>query len=220
MSISRTEEKKKKTSLYVCEYRRYTKKKAVAFKGGKCQRCGYSKSVAAMDFHHRDPTEKDFSIGSDGRTRGWERVVQELGKCDLLCKNCHAEIHEEWKEASILKQKEFLAGYARNSAIDIPCSHCGESLQRVPSRMRYLHQFCNKECQDSYRYTPPKDGQNRVGKTKADWPDDSALSKLVWEIPVTSIAKSLGVSDKSVKKRCISRGIKTPGPGYWASTGR
>ena len=37
------------------------KLEAIAYKGGKCQRCGYDKCVRALVFHHIDPTRKDFS---------------------------------------------------------------------------------------------------------------------------------------------------------------
>lgn len=29
---------------------------AVAYKGGKCQVCGYNKYVGALEFHHVDPS--------------------------------------------------------------------------------------------------------------------------------------------------------------------
>jgi hypothetical protein len=71
--------------------RRAIKLKAVEYKGGKCQNCGYNKCIGAMDFHHLDPQEKDFTIsGSAGK---WETIKNELDKCVLLCKNCHAEQH-------------------------------------------------------------------------------------------------------------------------------
>lgn len=71
--------------------RRRIKLKAVAYKGGRCQNCGYDKCVGAMDFHHTNPHEKDFTIsGNAGR---WEIIKEELDKCELLCKNCHAEQH-------------------------------------------------------------------------------------------------------------------------------
>ena len=79
-------------SWVVAEFRRKTKLKAVKFKGGKCERCGYSKSIAAMDFHHRDPAKKDFSVGQ--AVRSWEVVLREIKKCDLLCANCHAEVED------------------------------------------------------------------------------------------------------------------------------
>jgi 5-methylcytosine-specific restriction endonuclease McrA len=67
--------------------------KAVEYKGGKCERCGYSKYVGALDFHHVDPSQKDFAIASKGYTRSWEKVINELDKCIMLCSNCHREVH-------------------------------------------------------------------------------------------------------------------------------
>lgn len=66
---------------------------AIAYKGGKCQCCGYKKYVGALEFHHIDPTQKDFGISSKGYTRSWERNKEELNKCVLVCSNCHKEIH-------------------------------------------------------------------------------------------------------------------------------
>ena len=66
---------------------------AVAYKGNKCARCGYDRCVDALEFHHKDPAQKDFNISSKGHTRSWERVKEELDKCEMLCANCHREIH-------------------------------------------------------------------------------------------------------------------------------
>ena len=71
------------------------KVKAVEYKGGCCEKCGYNKYVGALEFHHLDPTQKDFAIGSKGYTRSWEKVKKELDKCILVCANCHREIHSE-----------------------------------------------------------------------------------------------------------------------------
>lgn len=68
------------------------KGKAVEYKGGKCKYCNYDKCLAALHFHHRDPDKKDFGIGT-GFNRAWAKVTDELDKCDLVCANCHAEIH-------------------------------------------------------------------------------------------------------------------------------
>lgn len=69
------------------------KEMAVQYKGGKCCICGYNKCVEALDFHHLDPTQKDFGIGAKGYTRAWSKVKEELDKCILVCANCHREIH-------------------------------------------------------------------------------------------------------------------------------
>lgn len=38
------------------------KYEAVMMRGGKCERCGYNKNLAALEFHHRDPNTKKFQI--------------------------------------------------------------------------------------------------------------------------------------------------------------
>lgn len=63
--------------------------------GGKCARCGYDKCLAALDFHHHDPSAKEFGISHRGVTYAIERLKKEAEKCILLCANCHREVHEE-----------------------------------------------------------------------------------------------------------------------------
>lgn len=70
-----------------------TKLKAIEYKGGKCVICGYNKSVRALQFHHVDPSQKDFGIS--GSTKSFEKLKPELDKCVLVCANCHAEIHDK-----------------------------------------------------------------------------------------------------------------------------
>jgi predicted transcriptional regulator len=74
------------------ERHRLYKKKAVAYKGGKCSKCGYCKCLGALDFHHTDPKQKD-PDWKNMKHRSFESVIHELDKCVLVCKNCHAEIH-------------------------------------------------------------------------------------------------------------------------------
>lgn len=69
-----------------------TKLKAIEYKGGKCQICGYNKCVRSLQFHHLDPNEKDFGIS--GGTKSFEKLKPELDKCILVCANCHGEIHD------------------------------------------------------------------------------------------------------------------------------
>lgn len=42
------------------------------------------------------------------------------------------------------------------------------------------------------------------------------LQNLVWKMPTTKIAKSFGVSDSAISKRCKKLGITKPPRGYWA----
>lgn len=73
--------------------RHKVKKMALEYKGCKCCKCGYEKFQGALEFHHLDPSKKDFHIGEGGYTRSWEKMKKELDKCILVCSNCHKEIH-------------------------------------------------------------------------------------------------------------------------------
>ena len=77
----------------VSKRRRKVKEILVEYKGGECELCGYKKCIAALEFHHRDPSQKDFGIGSNGNTLKLNRMKQEVDKCILVCSNCHKEIH-------------------------------------------------------------------------------------------------------------------------------
>lgn len=66
--------------------------KAIEYGGGKCKICGYSKCFAALEFHHIDPTQKNFEP-SKAYKKKWETLKKELDKCALLCANCHREVH-------------------------------------------------------------------------------------------------------------------------------
>lgn len=57
----------------------------------KCALCDEDNS-ACLDFHHLDPTTKEFGIG--GRLHvSWERVLLEVQKCICICSNCHRKLH-------------------------------------------------------------------------------------------------------------------------------
>lgn len=75
--------------------RREIKRLCVEYRGGKCQQCGYARSMAALDFHHRNPRHRVFSLCSSRVIHTWSRLKRELDKCDLLCSNCHRELHEK-----------------------------------------------------------------------------------------------------------------------------
>lgn len=70
------------------------KQKAVEYKGGRCVCCGYFGCLAALDFHHRNPKEKE-GYGSGALKAHWtfERNKPEIDKCELVCVRCHREIH-------------------------------------------------------------------------------------------------------------------------------
>lgn len=62
--------------------------------GGKCSVCGYDKCSDALQFHHIDPSEKEFALSSR-RQSNLDVLRKEMEKCILVCANCHAEIHSK-----------------------------------------------------------------------------------------------------------------------------
>ena len=81
------------TNTQAIKRQRNFKEECVNYKGGKCQHCNYSKYIGALEFHHLDPTKKDFGIGGTSITKFNSDIKIELDKCILLCANCHREEH-------------------------------------------------------------------------------------------------------------------------------
>jgi hypothetical protein len=193
----------------VSEARRRMKARAVLYKGGKCERCGYDKSLVALDFHHNDPAQKDFQVGQ-GNYRRWELVQPEIDKCTMLCANCHREEHESLRSVYLTEQRRVarVETPAREYAHKRNCPLCGKEFLVWPSRLAATPDpCCSAYCRG-------------VLNQKVQWPADADLAKQVWVEPATSLARTLGVSSVAVKKRCKRRGIPTPPRGYWAQTSR
>lgn len=66
---------------------------ADVLKGSSCSICGFSDSRALV-FHHRDPSTKSDCVSRMVRTAGIARIKAEIDKCDVLCANCHAILHQ------------------------------------------------------------------------------------------------------------------------------
>lgn len=61
--------------------------------GARCDMCGWVPTrvieYKALEFHHRNPAEKLFTIGGVGLQKSLEALIAEAEKCDLLCARCH-----------------------------------------------------------------------------------------------------------------------------------
>lgn len=73
-------------------------------RGGKCERCGYDNYLGALEFHHIDPSKKDFTIG-DSNFR-LKDAVEEVKKCVMICSNCHKELHANLWQIEDLRKEE------------------------------------------------------------------------------------------------------------------
>jgi endogenous inhibitor of DNA gyrase (YacG/DUF329 family) len=71
-------------------------------RGGACIRCGYNTCIKALEFHHMDPSEKDFTISNDHFKL--QEAIDESEKCILICSNCHRELHDDMWSIEDLKK--------------------------------------------------------------------------------------------------------------------
>ncbi len=173
------------------DYKKCWRKKAreylaLAF-GGKCTICGYDKTIAALDYHHIDPSEKDFELAIAMRNGGsWAKTVEEARKCTIVCCRCHREIHagvtevpvncvrfnEEFANIIKLKEKEF----------DI-CPVC--RLEK-PKKQK----FCSSNC-------------SHVGVKKFDVSNNDLVT-LVDNSSYEAVGRMFGVTGKAIKKRLMT----------------
>lgn len=58
----------------------------------KCSRCGES-DRDCIDFHHKNPAERENSIISMLASRSKKVILEEVEKCLVLCANCHRKEH-------------------------------------------------------------------------------------------------------------------------------
>ncbi len=76
----------KRTKLF--QYLQQIKAKAT------CTYCGEN-HPATLQFHHRDPSQKEFNI-AEFVTRHMgsiDKLQKEIDKCDIVCANCHLKYH-------------------------------------------------------------------------------------------------------------------------------
>ena len=98
---------------YIKNFYNNRKSQIVYVMGEKCVCCGYNKCHSALELHHLNPQEKDFTI-SDNVNKAWEKVKIELSKTILVCANCHREIH-----AGLIDVTNFKTSYIPERADEI-----------------------------------------------------------------------------------------------------
>lgn len=172
-------------------FRTRLKERAVYVMGGKCQCCGYDKCIQALEFHHINPNEKEFSFGSN-TNRSWKDTRKELQKCILLCANCHRETH-----FGMIAEDKFTSSFSEERAQEIDslveeiknyntCKMCG-------AKIGTNSEYCNKCAHIKARVS--------------ERPSREELKKLIRTIPFTQIGKQFGVTDNAIRKWCKSMNL-------------
>lgn len=92
--LTKTEDKQRKI-----EYKRDKQQYYFNLFGGKCMSCGLVDEPIAYDYHHIDPTTKEYAVSnlfntlSSNNIDYKNRIEKELSKCVLVCVICHRKIH-------------------------------------------------------------------------------------------------------------------------------
>lgn len=174
----------------VKRWRNNTKQKIVEAMGGSCQICGYNRCLAGLAFHHKDPKEKDFSLGrSRANPKSWQLITQELRKCVLLCHLCHTELHENLiiLPKNVAEFNEEFANFKTKIEQTDECIVC--------KTLKPKHQkTCSRNCSAKL-------------SRKIDW-DSIDLEKIIKIKSITKIAEELNCSDAAVHKRLKKLNLK------------
>ena len=223
------------TKLQATTRQQKVKEEAINYKGGKCISCNYDSYQGALEFHHLDPSKKDFGI-SASRHLSFEKIKSELDKCILLCANCHREIHGNkiqynLKSNSIIKldniqtnliwkPKNEVINCIKNT-IDIKEIELRlknkETLQSISHELNITSDYLSfLLTQDGIYTSEMPEQQDILHPKKIQWPSIEEMQKLVWEKPASQLSEDLGVSDVAIAKFCKKHSITKPNRGYWA----
>jgi predicted nucleic acid-binding Zn ribbon protein len=170
-----------KNIYYVTKRRKDLKKALVEYKGGICENCGYNKCIAALDFHHKNPKEKEFGLSQRGLTKSLEILKKEADKCLLLCANCHRETHDALSE---FKDTKTIKTYKKN----INCKVCKKETHNT--------KYCSYEC-------------STQDKRKVERPSKNKLIQMLKDNNWTKVGKIFNVTDNTIRKWAKSYNIPT-----------
>lgn len=79
---------------YCIERWKKRKKEAINYMGGVCSDCNNSFHPAAFEFHHLNPSKKEYQWDKM-RLISKDKMYTELDKCVMLCANCHRIRHAD-----------------------------------------------------------------------------------------------------------------------------
>lgn len=177
-----------KNTNYINRYNKRRKLLMVNGFGGKCQCCGYDKTISALEFHHLDPSKKEITLSRS--ILSWEKTKKELKKCICVCANCHREIHDGLREIDTTKQyfDESLINYnplesqKHQQNIWDKCPVCGK-LKLITKK------YCSQQCACK-------------NQKKYNWKNIDVIDLIDnKKIPIQTIANEVGCSWNAIKKR-------------------
>ena len=123
-----------------------------------------------------------------------DRSNNQLSNLRWLCPNCHSQTGTYGAK----NRKKI-------SKTSPQCIVCGAKTRG--------HGFACKKCSNSIK---TRRKNKDLDKPSIIWPSKDELEKLIWEIPITEIAKRLDCTPSNVCYFCKKNNIQQPKAGYWS----
>ena len=175
---------------HVKNYRQRQKENIVYVMGEKCACCGYDRCKQALELHHLDPLQKDFTIAQN-TNRAWETVCKELPKTIMVCANCHREIH-----AGIIDNNLLKSNFNESRANEI-------GLQLKETKEKKVS-YC-KDCGREITFGAVRCVEcHSLNKRAVERPERNQLKQDIRTMSMTNVGKKYGVTDNAVRKWCDS----------------
>lgn len=154
----------------------------IDLRGGGCEVCGYNDNLSAIDFHHKDPKEKENNLDLRKLSNSsMVHILEEFSKCLVLCANCHRSEHNQNFKINEIRMIVGTNGDALNvRSINKPkCVDCDKEITYGATRC--------KDCAfKNLRIT--------------ERPKKEILISDVKELGYTGTGRKYGVSDNAIRK--------------------
>jgi hypothetical protein len=173
-------------SKNVINWRRRTKERMVAAFDKKCCICGKTYPQECFEFHHLDPSEKSFGLGTiRSNCISWEKIVTELRKCVMVCANCHRLVEYGYVQmpSDPYRFNEKYTDYKKN----FPNQQLKTDNCRCGRKKPVSQKYCSRDCYNIYR-------------RHTNWPTKYELRDLLKEHSLKKIGQLYGVSASAVNK--------------------
>ena len=177
-------------SQNVINFVKRRKKDLISVFHSKCCICGFNAFQEALEFHHVNPSEKEFGLTTSTSTRALSKQLVEMKKCILVCANCHRGIHAN-KIQVPQNYKDFYDDKVAQNLLD--------KLDKANHGQVFYCKKCGKEITKGATYC---EECAKVAFRKVERPSREKLKQLIRTTSFLSIGKLYGVSDNAIRKWC------------------
>ena len=174
----------------VKNFRQRQKNRMVYVMGSKCNICGYDKCITALELHHLNPLEKEFTFSAN-TNRAWEHIEKELPKTILVCANCHREIHQDLIDTDTLTTS---FDEQRNEEVK-------QEIENQKTKTVNMCKQCGKPITSQATYCEKCYAESRRMITR---PTREQLKKEIRSMSMVKVGEKYGVSDNAIRKWCKS----------------